>query len=173
MTWSRLDLGRPCFQFMAQGPSGSSPQFKHEGFLHVGIGPTRTQYRYMYWGRTPKMRTNIYLAFRTIRTICSAFLHYAYQFPTTYYIPWPFFCIVYVPQHFQSNWGAIPHTHMHALHAVANVVQLGRYPIHAFACAPCCSKRSAIGTLPHTRIGVRSILCRHHIGARLPLATPF
>ena len=95
----------------------------------------------------------IYLAFRTIRTICSAFLHYAYQFRTTYYIPWPFFCIVYVPQHFQSNWGAIPHTHLHALNAVANAVQLGRYPIHAFASAPCCSKRNAIGgATPYTHL---------------------
>ncbi len=99
------------------------------------------------------MIPNIYLAFCTIRTICSAFLHYAYQFPTTYYILWPFLCIVYVPQHFQSNWGAIPHTHLHALHAVANVVQLGRYPIHAFACAPCCSKRNAIGgATPYTHL---------------------
>ena len=105
-----------------------------------------TRYR-----RTPKMIPNIYLAFRTIRTTCSAFLHYAYQFPTTYYVLWPFLCIVYLPQHFQSNWGATPHTHLHALHAVANVVQLGRYLIHAFACDPCCSKRNAIGgATPYT-----------------------
>ena len=91
--------------------------------------------------------------FLSSKEICSAFLHYAYQFPTTYYILWPFLCIVYVPQHFQSNWGATPHTHLHALHAVANVVQLGRYPIHAFACAPCCSKRNAIGgATPYTHL---------------------
>ena len=95
----------------------------------------------------------IYLAFRTIRTICSAFLHYAYQFPTTCYVLWLFLCTLYLPQHIRSDWGATPHMHWRLLHTVANAVQLGRYLIHAFACAPYRSKRSAIGdATPYTHL---------------------
>ena len=112
----------------------------------------RLEYPYRYYRRTPKMFAIIYQAFRTIRTIPSAFCTMRTN-SLLLSAPWPFFCTLYLPQHIQSDWDATPHTHWRLLHTVANAMQLGRYLIHAFACAPYRSKRSAIGdATPYTHL---------------------